>query len=111
MPYFLAMPNNFTPYDSNTVSLVATTSSSSVQVITLPAETDMTIAAMLVTNAGNDVVFVKFSNTASPVATTADMPLLAGSAVLVSVGATPIYAAAISLSAGNTVYFTPGNGN
>lgn len=68
--------------------------------------------AVVLTNVGPAVVFVVFSDTAAPVATTAGLPVLPGCAITVSKGFTQGFIGAIGASAGpSTLYVTVGYGN
>lgn len=85
-------------------------------VVSVPATltcTQVLATSILVTNTGAGLVFVRMSAEATPVATAADVPVLAGSSRiftnpvplgLLGVAVIPATAAA------NDVYFTPGTG-
>jgi hypothetical protein len=65
----------------------------------------------VVTNSSAVLVYVRFGSDTTVTATTADMPVLAGSRVILSVNSLIRYAAAITPSGSGTVLFSRGDGS
>lgn len=95
----------FYPVQAGTVNIAATTSSAHVQIASAFGGKQR----VRVTNSGTTTAFVEFGSTSSVTAsTTASMPVLGGTSVLVNTGEE--YAAAIMGTGTGTIYFTPGTG-
>jgi hypothetical protein len=67
--------------------------------------------SVVVTNSSAVLVYVRFGSDTTVTATTADMPVLAGSRVILSVNSLIRYAAAITPSGSGTVLFSRGDGS
>jgi hypothetical protein len=67
--------------------------------------------AVVVTNTTTSLVYVRFGSDPTVTASVADMPLLAGSQMILSVNSLISYAAAISPSGSGGVLFSRGDGS
>ena len=67
--------------------------------------------SVVVTNTTSALAYVRFGSDATVTASTADMPILAGSKVILSVNSLIIYAAAISPSGSGSILFSRGDGS
>jgi hypothetical protein len=66
---------------------------------------------VVVTNTTNALVYFRFGSDSSVTATTSDMPILAGSKLILSVNSLISYAAAISPSGSGNILFSRGDGS
>ena len=90
---------------AGTATINATTTAASVRI-------DGEGETILVTNAATDVAFVRFGADAGvTAATTADLPVLPGTCILIGVNTLIKYAAAVLSSGSGQVYFTIGDGS
>jgi hypothetical protein len=67
--------------------------------------------SIVVTNATTSLVYVRFGSDPTVIASTADMPILAGSRLILSINSLISYAAAISPSGSGAVLFSRGDGS
>jgi hypothetical protein len=67
--------------------------------------------SVVVTNTSSVLGFIKFGSNATVVATTTDMPVLAGSRVILSVNQLITYAAALTPSGSGAILFSRGDGS
>jgi hypothetical protein len=67
--------------------------------------------AVVVTNTAANLAYVRFGSDPTVAASTADMPILAGSQVILSVNSLISHAAAISPSGSGNVLFSRGDGS
>ncbi len=67
--------------------------------------------SVVVTNASTSLVFVRFGSDSTVTASTADMPVLANSRVLLSVNSLIAYASAVAPSGSGLVMFSRGDGS
>jgi hypothetical protein len=67
--------------------------------------------SVVVTNTATAVAYVRFGSDPTVVATTADMPILGGSRLILSVNSLISYAAAICPSGSGSVLFSRGDGS
>ncbi len=96
---------SITPFGATgTASLSASTSSAAVPLI---GGGD----SVVVTNISASLAYVRFGGDPSVSASTADMPVLANSRVMLSVNSLVNYAAAILNAGAGTILFTRGNGS
>lgn len=94
-----------TPFrPTGTISLSAGTTSQSVS---LAGGGD----SVVVTNTTSALAYVRFDATAAVVASSADMPVLPNSRVMLAVNSLIAYAAAVLASGSGTVLFTRGDGS
>lgn len=91
----------FTPFYGQTVSISASTSSANTTVSNTSAN------QLVITNSGTALVFV---NVGSATATTSDLPILPGAAIVISRQQEDVTVSAITASGTTTVYITPGYG-
>ena len=95
----------FTPSPGKTVSIAATTSSGATAInMATGLQTQIMVA-----NSGTTVAFVNWATSAA-VATSANIPIMPGHAVVLSIPATTASVAAIMASGTATIYFAPGIG-
>jgi uncharacterized membrane protein YjjP (DUF1212 family) len=66
---------------------------------------------VVVTNTTNALAYVRFGSDSSVMATASDMPILAGSKLILSVNSLISYAAAISPSGSGNILFSRGDGS
>lgn len=103
----------FLPQIGATQSIVVTGTSGSISLLNV-AGTGQTMPDLLLTNVGTQTVFVRVIvypyPTAAPTveATTADMPIIANSQLIIRKGVLQGVLAAIASGAGSTLYVTPG---
>jgi hypothetical protein len=67
--------------------------------------------SVVVTNTTNALAYIRFGSDRTVVASTADMPILAGSRLILSVNSLISYAAAISPSGSGSILFSRGDGS
>jgi hypothetical protein len=67
--------------------------------------------SVVVTNTTSALVYIRFGSDPTVVASTADMPILPGSKLILSVNSLISYAAAISPSGSGSVLFSRGDGS
>ncbi len=67
--------------------------------------------SVVVTNTTSALAYVRFGSDQTVTASTADMPILAGSRLILSVNSLISYAAAISPSGSGTILFSRGDGS
>jgi hypothetical protein len=67
--------------------------------------------SVVVTNTTNALSFIRFGSDPSLMASTADMPILASSRLILSVNSLISYVAAISPSGSGTILFSRGDGS
>ena len=67
--------------------------------------------SVVVTNASSSLAYIRFGSDATVVATAADMPVLPGSKVILSVNSLISFASAIVPSGSGTVLFSRGDGS
>ena len=67
--------------------------------------------SIVVTNATTSLGFVRFGSDMTVTASTTDMPVLAGSRVILSINSLISYAAAISPSGSGSILFSRGDGS
>jgi hypothetical protein len=67
--------------------------------------------SIVVTNTTNALAFVRFGSDSTVAASTADMPVLAGSRLILSINSLISYAAAISPTGSGSVLFSRGDGS
>lgn len=67
--------------------------------------------SIVVTNTTSALAYVRFGSDRTVVASTADMPILAGSKLILSVNSLISYTAAISPSGSGTILFSRGDGS
>jgi hypothetical protein len=67
--------------------------------------------SIVVTNTTNALAFVRFGSDPTVLASTADMPILAGSRLILSVNSLISYAAAISPTGSGSILFSRGDGS
>jgi hypothetical protein len=89
---------------TGTVSLAANSASTNV-VLSGGGDT------VVVTNPSSVLAYVKFGSDATVIATASDMPVLAGSRVVLSVNSLIANAAAITPSGSGTILFSRGDGS
>ena len=94
----------FAPSSNSTVGITAGTSNSTVFI------TEASVQQVVVTNAGSDIVFIAFGDENITTLTTDGYPILPGSKESLSKNSKDHYIAAISNSAAQQVYVTPGGG-
>jgi len=107
---------NFQPSAGASVgsTIKVTTGATVASVNTVLAFTNVLATDILVTNAGTVTAFVRLSPQASPVATTADVPVLAGTSRIFANPAPSGNCGAAVIPVSGTavdVYFTPGVGS
>ncbi len=89
---------------AGTASVIAGTSAATVS---LPSGGDL----LLVTNAAGTIAFVRLGSDLTVTATTADLPILPGSRVLLGVNSLISTAAVLLASGSGSVFFTRGDGS
>jgi len=99
------MNSQFAPIYSSTVTLSVSTTSSSVALSGMSARPQN----IVITNAGTALVFV-VCGVGPQTATTANLPILPSSAVVLSIDPSADTLAAITASGAATLYATVGNG-
>lgn len=67
--------------------------------------------SVVVTNTTSALAYVRFGSDVTVTASTADMPILAGSRVILSINSLIVYAAAISPSGSGSILFSRGDGS
>ncbi|MDR3532823.1 MAG: hypothetical protein P4L90_19995 [Rhodopila sp.] len=67
--------------------------------------------SLVVTNTSNALAYIKFGSDPTVTASSADMPILASSRLILSVNSLITYAAAITPSGSGTVLFSRGDGS
>lgn len=67
--------------------------------------------SVVVTNTTSALAYVRFGSDVTVTASTADMPILAGSRVILSINSLIVYAAAISPSGSGAILFSRGDGS
>ncbi len=102
----MAFESPFSP-TGDTVSISATTSSANANVTNFPSYNNS--GALLITNGGTQLAFVKWGN-GTQTATSAAVPIPGGTSRVFSV-ANVTNVAAITPTSTTTIYATPGNGS
>jgi hypothetical protein len=67
--------------------------------------------SVVVTNATGALAYIRFGSDATVTASSADMPVLAGNRVILSVNSLISYAAAVSASGSGSILFSRGDGS
>ena len=101
-----------TPFTAgaSTVNIVVSASSQAVQVQpnTNPSPLSYQVRVF---NSGTNITYIAFGTSAVTVTTATGLPIAPNSVEVFTIPLNGLYAAAIGGAAGNTIFFTPGDGN